>query len=55
MSMLRKEWSREEIENLTYDMKTARVKVFINWGFDVSEISRVMELPESIIRAMINE
>ena len=55
MSMLRKEWTEEEIEKLTYDIKASKVKVFDKWGFSSVEISRIMELPESIIRAMIHK
>ena len=53
MSMLRKEWTDEEIEKLNRDLKTAKVKVFANWGFSSTEIAKIMELPESIVRAMI--
>ncbi len=55
MSMLRKEWSEDEIEKLSRDLKVAKVKVFVEWGFTSTEIARVMELPESVVRAMIHK
>lgn len=54
MSMIRKEWTEEEIEKLSRDLKVAKVKVFDKWGFNSIEIARIMELPESMIRAMIH-
>ena len=50
MSMLRKR-TDEEIEKL--NRIAAKVKVLANWGFSSTEIAKVMELPESIVRAMI--
>ena len=54
MSMLRKEWSEEEIEKLTRDIKAAKVNVLVNWGFSNIEISKILGIPESIVRAMIH-
>ena len=53
IKMLRKEWTESEIEKLSRDLKVAKVKVFDKWGFNSTEIARIMELPESMIRAMI--
>lgn len=54
MSMLRKEWTREEQDRLNRDLTVAKMKVFVAWGFKTDEISKIMNLPESMVRAMVN-
>lgn len=51
MSMLRREWTEEEISRLSYDMAIARAKVYKKWGFSTDEIATLVDLPESQIRA----
>ena len=53
MGMLRREWTEEEISKLSYDLSIARAKVYKKWGFEVSEIAKLVDLPESQIRAAI--
>ena len=55
MAMLRKEWSEEDITRLSYDMAIARAKVYKKWGFDINEIAALVDLPESKIRAVIDD
>ena len=54
MGMLRKEWTEDEINKLTRDIKAAKVKVFAEWGFTNTEIAKILDLPESVIRVMLN-
>lgn len=53
MRMLRREWTQEEIDKLSFDMAIARAKVYKKWGFDNDEIAKLVDLPESQIRAAI--
>ena len=55
MKMLGKEWSKEEYEQLNYDLTAAKCKVFIEWNFSVEEIAKIMSLPEAMIQKMISE
>lgn len=55
MSMLRKEWTTDEITKLGQDLKAAKINVLIKWGFTVEEIVRITEIPESVILHMLGE
>lgn len=55
MSMLRKEWTTDEIEKLGQDLKTAKINVLIKHGFTVEEIARIAEIPESVILRILSE
>lgn len=55
MSALRKEWTKEEIERLDRDMKVAKAKVLSEHGFTAEEIEKVLDLPQSVIRTMLDE
>lgn len=54
MSMLRKEWTEEEIAKLDYDLKAAKIKVFKEWGFSDVEIGKIADLPVSIVKIMLS-
>lgn len=51
MGMLRREWTEDEINRISYDLAIARAKVYKKWGFDNSEIATLVDLPESQVRA----
>lgn len=53
--MLRKEWTRDEITKLGQDLKVAKIKVFIKYGFTVEEIVRITDIPESVILRILGE
>ena len=49
MGLLNKPWTDESIAKISYDLAIARAKVYKKWGFDVSEIATLVDLPESDI------
>lgn len=51
MGMLRREWTQEEVNKLSFDMAIARAKVYKKWGFSTDEIAKLVDLPESQVRA----
>lgn len=55
MSMLKREWTDEEIKRLERDIKTAKVKVLNEWGFSVEEIVKISDLSESVVRVMLGK
>lgn len=53
MSMFGKIWTEEEISKISYDLAIARAKVYKKWGFSSDEIAKLVDLPESQVRAAI--
>lgn len=55
MSALRKEWTKEEIQQLGHDIKVAKAKVFAKHGFTTEEIAKVLDIPETMVLHMLEE
>lgn len=55
MGMLRREWTKHEIQMLGADIKAAKVKVFNNWGFSNDEINKILDIPVSVIEAILKD
>ena len=55
MGKLNKPWSQEDINAISYELAIARAKVYKKWGFDMSEIATLVDLPEDTVRAELSK
>lgn len=55
MNMLRKVWTEEEIEKISYELAIARAVVYKKWGFSTAEIATLLDLPEATIQAALSK
>lgn len=48
-----REFTSQEIVKLGREIKEAKMKVLNNWGFTYEEISKMVDVPESICRTFL--
>ena len=49
-----KKMTNKDVTQLGKDMFDAKIKVLLQHDFDVEDISRIFELPTSVVRTIVN-